>query len=212
MKQTEGVAAVLTGRDAEPYLRTLCVNWPHRAVVVDGSHVSDICRSFPCFPAVVKAEGMSHRNQSGAVWTNISSYEEAEVVVMGFITHFGLPVSISEQIPHSEEFILGGQRRTPKDQLLCLFGRGGVTVDDQVTYFLSPLQESQLLAELRDYVDGANYQKDLSSAVLSLEASMKSGPAQAAEAIDLNPVVFHSLSHQLFALDAKVFIRSDLAP
>jgi hypothetical protein len=198
---------VLTGERAIAYLSGLPVSWPTVVALGADDDVSDKCGSIRSFPVVVKAEGLSHRNHVGAVWTNVADVEEAQLAARAFGRHFGFPVTLSEQINHDGEYILG-VRRSGTEDLLCLIGRGGTGVGDDVTMLLSPVAQEQVAAVVSEHVLEPTQAAKLAAALVALQNCMLDESNDEIAAIDLNPVAFAESTGELFALDAKVFIRA----
>jgi hypothetical protein len=210
MADVDGAVAedvVFTGERAVAYLAQLPVRWPTVVAIGDGSDIDKKCESVAGYPVVVKAEGLSHRNHVGAVWTNVGSVDEAKLVTRAFGAHFGYPVTLSEQISHDGEYILGA-RRSGIDDVLCLVGRGGTGVGDDVTMLLSPVGLEQVTAIVAEYIVDPKRAAKLAAALVALQDCLLDESNGEIAAIDLNPLAFDESSGDLFALDAKVFLRA----
>ncbi len=198
----------LTSTAARELLLPLPVRWPWMRDVQGSQQIADVVPEIPAYPVVIKAEGIAHRQQLGAVWRHAPDPATASAVLALFGDSFGYPLSITEQIPHDVEYSVGWQRRDSGEDAL-MFGFGGTGIGDDVHFRLAPLIRRQAAALVAECEPDAARRAALIRLILALQALMPRLALSAqAQEIDLNPVTFDA-SGRLTALDWKIFQASD---
>jgi acyl-CoA synthetase (NDP forming) len=194
---------VLVGAEAKAVLAALPLRWP-RQVFLDESGTVDATRDLS-FPVVVKTEsGIAHRARSGGVLTGVQDATQLASAVSYLRLRFGGAVSVSEQLPPAEEYIIGYSRQ--EDGRLIMFGRGGSAVESHATVGvrLMPLGRSGAEHLVRKF---ARPDARLVDTILSLQRLVQD--ADWIQSVDLNPVLADESG--VVALDAKIFTRPGLA-
>jgi acyl-CoA synthetase (NDP forming) len=190
---------ILVGAEAKALLAALPLRWP-KQVFLDESDSVDAARDLP-YPVVVKTEsGIAHRARSGGVLTGIQDAAQLASAVSYLRLRFGGPVSVTEQLPPAEEYIIGYSRQT--DGRLLMFGRGGSAVESQATVGARLMLLGRRGAEqlVRKF---AIPDAPLVDAILSLQRLVQD--ADWIQSVDLNPVLVDETG--VVALDAKIFTR-----
>jgi hypothetical protein len=169
------------------------------------------------FPAVLKALGVAHKTERGAVVIGIRGPEELAAAAEGMASRFpGYDLLVEEQVPHTVELALG-LRRDPVFGPVVMFGSGGVLVELQrdVAFALAPVSEAEarrLVASTkvgRAFSGFRNLRYDAGAAVRALRGLSRLAEegvgGRAVAELDVNPAVYRGGG--LVALDARVVVE-----
>ena len=198
-----GNETILSGTRGYEYLRELPLHWPKTTSTDSEGRLRADPSSW--FPIVAKAEvGLAHRARSGGVLMGISSTVDLELAIKFLISRFGGDVSISAEVPHDVEYLVGFDRLAPQVGVI-VFGRNdreaGILTGVRVTRF----NRSQAGALVARYVESEPQRVLVEDLLLGLQELCLRLPEIIS--VDLNPVTFDR-EGRLVALDGKVFIST----
>ena len=201
---SEPDAAVISGELVSEYLDSLPVKWPATVSVRDAAELATAAHSLPAYPVVAKVEGIAHRMLNGALASGINSDESLSLFGAYLVSRFGhLPnfeISVSEQIEHQSEYIVGFHR-DPDWGPLIMFGVGGSTVG-AVSFRSAPLRSSELRSLVSKYIRDAAASVAVQRVIAHLEtALLEQGWIESAE---LNPITLN-FNQEVVVLDAKIY-------
>jgi acyl-CoA synthetase (NDP forming) len=191
-----GSPAPVTGSDAEAALASLPLAWP-ASRMLDSIAELDSAAELPRYPLVVKSEaGLAHRAKLGGVLHGIEDRETLASAVAYLVRRFNGPVSVTETVPHTDEFFVGTYRTGA--MVTLLFGPGGGQAEERAEVRVSPVSDAQFDRMVRPHagLDAPKYV----GLLRELERWMLDHPE--VESVDLNPIILSN--GELTALDAKI--------
>lgn len=133
---------LLTEAEAKIHLAAHGLNIPNHSRTVQAEQVSEAARGLS-FPVAVKAEGLAHKSDEGAVVLNCPTAKAAQEAVIQ-MAHPG-PFLIEEMIPAGVELLVG-VTRDPAHGFLLTLGAGGVLTElmEDHSHLLLPVTREEL--------------------------------------------------------------------
>jgi succinyl-CoA synthetase beta subunit len=171
------------------------------------------------FPVVVKALGINHKSEAGAVRLNLAS-AAAVAAAAGDLTQLSDRLLIEKMVGEGVAELLIGVRREPPFGLLMTVGAGGVLAEllaDSAS-FLLPASEGEIRAALQSLKVGTLLQGyrggprgDLDAAVTAAVAIQRYAEANLAaiEEVEVNPLIVRPDGNGAFAADALIRTRTN---
>jgi acetate---CoA ligase (ADP-forming) len=198
-----GPVTVLTGPAARELLSGVRMCWPDEVRVRDRGEV-DAALSVLGYPVVAKAEaGLAHRAVAGGVITGLTGPRPARAACDLLLEKFGGSVSLTEQVDHGQELVLGFERH-PVYGALLMIGLGGTGVGSAVSFLRLPATARQIGAVAGDYVR-ADADRELLVRTAMTFAECLAGRPDVLSA-DLNPLAI--VAGQVICLDGKVHVTT----
>jgi acetyltransferase len=198
-----GAVAVLTGPRARELLTGVAMRWPAEVRIRHRAEV-DAALSVLSYPVVAKTEaGLAHRAVAGGVIAGLADARMARAACDLLLEKFGGAVSLTAQIEHDEELVLGFERHPVYGPLLMV-GLGGTGVGSAVSFLRLPATTRQIVAAIGDYVQTPAGRELLARTALTFQDSVAKRPDVLSA--DLNPLAI--VADGVVCLDGKVHVTA----
>jgi acyl-CoA synthetase (NDP forming) len=169
------------------------------------------------YPVVLKAVGIAHKSETGAVRLNLQSAAEVENAAQDF-ARVGTGLLVERMVTDAVAELLIGVTRDPQLGLLMTIGAGGVLVEllgdaaslllpateEEIRRAILSLKTAPLLQGFRGRPRG-----DLDAAIAAAVAAARYAEAHAEvlEELEINPLLVRPYGHGAVAVDALIRIR-----
>jgi acetate---CoA ligase (ADP-forming) len=202
-----GEISVLSGSDCEDLLQSLELRWPRTLMV--NSTDDDLMPIAGWLPVVAKTvSGVAHRAAQGGVLQGLATIDTVRSAVAFLLQRFGGQVSLSEQIPHTDEYFLGLEQSAEHGTLLA-FGFGGTSIGERTGMRLAPIDLRQAQSFAASLVGGRPlFVSSVGKLLLAAQGLSQREPQ--IQTVDLNPLI---IDHEgvITVLDAKVHMWDSAA-
>src|SRR5688572_10389288 len=207
---------ILFEAKAKQALADFGVPVPRRRVVCDPQQAAGAAHELG-YPVVLKALGIAHKSESGAVRLNLKSAADVESAAQD-LARVGTGLLVESMVGDAVAELLIGVTRDPQFGLLMTIGAGGVLVEllgeaaslllpateDEIRRAILSLKTAPLLQGFRGRPRG-----DLDAAIAAAAAVARYAEAHAAtlDELEINPLLVRPQGHGAVAVDALIRIR-----
>lgn len=216
--ETEGGAAqTLSEAEAKNRLREAGIPVPQGQRAVNAEEAVAAAHTLG-LPVALKALGVAHKSEAGAVRLNLSTPEQVEAAARDLLP-LGQGLLVERMVQGGVAELIVGVTRDPVFGPVMTLGTGGVLVEllqDSATLLL-PASRDDIEAALRGLklfplLDGfrGRPKGDLPAAIEAIEAIARfaASPADALEELDVNPLIVCRQGQGAWAADALVVMNA----
>jgi acyl-CoA synthetase (NDP forming) len=206
---------ILFEAEAKQALADFGVPVPRSRVVCDPRQAAGAAHELG-YPVVLKALGIAHKSESGAVRLNLKSAADVESAAQD-LARVGTGLLVESMVTDAVAELLIGVTRDPQFGLLMTIGAGGVLVEllgeaaslllpateDEIRRAILSLKTAPLLQGFRGRPRG-----DLDAAIAAAAAAARYAEAHAdvLEELEINPLLARPEGHGAVAVDALIRI------